>query len=388
MNVIQVCIVSVKDLKAAVTSAIKSVTKRNYEILTYFSCTNTKSGLTITGYDLQTGVSNTIESEWQADCKFLIPAHTLKTWISKQSGDCQIAIIETEEGKAVRLTVGKTSIGLPSRDFEDYPVLPQWDAPIATLELDVETLGKAITACKKFVANDYTQPSINGVNFSSANGFLTIQSTNRHVISRYQVKADSPEFSLTISPDSLVMPKKGKVKLNFYAEYISVNNDNNQTLVKTIDEAFPALISDWQPTINNTLSVDKKALLNQLEIALAYSKDIVLHLYTEGDRLRIMGECEDGALFVELPATVHSKAYMTSISGKYFKDTVSLSQSVNVTLAFNCDWYGQTDLLGVIGRTSQFVAKTVSKRLPSWLENAHDSQASNSSIADSVGQYR
>lgn len=362
MKTTQVCTVTVKDLKAAVTSAIKAVPKKAaHEVLTFLCCTSKKSGLTITGYDLQTGVSSTIAATgWVADAKFLVPAKTLKTWISKQTGECQIELIETEEGKAVKLTVGKTTGELLTRDFEDYPALPEWDAPTATLELDAETLGHAIKACKKFVTgNDYcTHPTLTGVNFSSANDFFSIQSTNRDVISRYQVPVTLPDFSLTISTDALVIPKKGKVKLNFYSEYLSVENDNTQTFIRAITGLFPARISEWQPTIKPTLTVDKKALLNQLEIAQAYSKDIVLHLEALDGKLRIMGDCVDGALFVELPATVHAKGYLISIGSKYLKDAVSLSQSANVTLVFDCDWYGQTELLGVIGTTNLFIAKT------------------------------
>lgn len=362
MSITQVCTVAVKDLKAAVASAIKPINKKGVEILTHLHCTSTKSGLTLTGYNLHTGVAVTIESMmWREDCKFLIPSLALKRWLAKQSGYCHIYIIETKRGLTINLEGNKSTLELPTLDIEDYPLLPDLDAPIATLEGSAKVLEKAISSCQKFVSKDrFWNPSLAGINFSSFNGIFAIQSTNKHVISRYQTPESLPDFSLTINADSLVLPNKGLVKLNFYAEYLSVESGSTETFIKTVKEPFPPSIAEWQPAINLTLVINKKALLSQLEIAMAYSKDIPVSLHSRGSTLEITGDCIDGEFSITLEATVFSEL-QTNVSAKYLRDAISFSQREEVTLAFDCNW-NETPLIGVIGTTSQFITpiRTVS----------------------------
>lgn len=355
MNITQVCTVSVKELKEAVSSVIKPINKKGVEILTYLHCTSTESGLTITGYNRQTGVSATIDSMlWREDCKFLLPSSNLKTWIAKQSGSVQIQLFKTDNCNFINIITGKSTLELPTLDFEDYPALPQWDSPIATLEGSAEVLGNAIASCQKFISKDrFKNSALGGINFSSSNGIFTIHASNKHVISRYQIQSELPKFSLTINPDALVIPKKGLIKLNFYAEYLSVESGNTQTFIKTATEPFPPSIVEWQPTISPTLEVNKKALLSQLEIALAYSKDISVSLRSGDNKLNMTGDCIEGGFSIIFEATVFVELE-TIVSAKYLRDAISLSQSEEVTLAFDCDWNG-TPLIGVIGKTSQFI---------------------------------
>lgn len=366
-----ICIINIKDLKSAVNSAIKPISKKTRnQVLTYFHCSSGYYGLTLTGYDLHTGISTKIESTWWNNLDFLLPAYTLKNLIKNLSGDCHIALVKRDDEEFIQLESGKFQTEIPSLDIKHYPSIPQWDDFVATISIEIEILSRVITSCKKFTGNgDVFNAPINGINFSSQNGFFTIQSTNKHVISRYQMLKLLPTFSLTISPDSLKLPKKGKAILKFYKEYIAIETENSLAFVKTIEETFPEKVRNWQPKIKPTLCIDKKSLLSQLDIALSYSKDMIIHIYTKDNTLRLMGECNNGSFFVELPASIYQKGYLTSVNTKYFKNAINQIQSDRVTLDFTSDWYGQTEMIGIIdSTTSFFIAKIACKKIPTWLE--------------------
>lgn len=366
-----ICTVSVENLKAAVAATIKPVNKKaKHEILRYFHCQSNYLGLTFTGYDLHTGISTKIPNNCRNSKKFLLPAHPLKDAIKKHSGDCVISSITREDENLIQLSLGKMTIEFSALGIEDYPQLPEWDDSITSISLDANVLSKAITSCKKFTKNDNYDNVLNGINFSSKDGFFSIQSTNTYGIARLSIPKNLPEFSLTVLPDNLKLPKTGKATLKFYSEHIAIENEGSLVFVKTIQEKFPEKLSNWKAKIQSSISLDKKALLTQLDIALAYSKDMIIHIYTTENTLRLMGECIDGSFFVELPANIFRDSKLTSVSAKYLRDAISLIRTKTITLDFDCDWNGETTLLGIIdSNTSFFMAKYNSKIIPTWIEN-------------------
>ena len=82
-------------------------------------------GLTVSGYNMQTGIRTTLEADVTEEGSLVLPARLFGEIIRRLPDD--IVTFASDKGMNVRLTCGDAAYNITALSAEDYPELPAYE---------------------------------------------------------------------------------------------------------------------------------------------------------------------------------------------------------------------------------------------------------------------
>lgn len=131
--------------------------------------------LTISGYNMQTGIRTTLETDVTEEGALVLPARLFGEIIRRLPDD--IVTFASDKGLNVRLTCGDAAYNITALSAEDYPVLPEVEDQYA-LHIRQQTLRSMISETSFAVSTDEARPIHTGSLFEITEEGLTVVSVD------------------------------------------------------------------------------------------------------------------------------------------------------------------------------------------------------------------
>lgn len=236
-----------------------------------------KNSLTISGTDLETSISTTLEIESKSDGKVAIPARILVDYL-KTLPEQPLTISINEDTFGVEITTDKGKYKLNGENGNDFPRIPTAEN-VTELSLSTGILQKAINKTLFAVSNDELRPQMTGVLFQLNSEGITFVATDAHKLVKYQrTDATVAESSSFIVPKKALNLLKGilpgeetQVQIAYNSSNAFFSFNNIHLICRLIDARYPdynAVIPTENP---NNLLVNRADLLNTLRRVMIFS---------------------------------------------------------------------------------------------------------------------
>jgi DNA polymerase-3 subunit beta len=236
-----------------------------------------KNSLTISGTDLETSISTTLEIESKASGKVAIPAKILVDYL-KTLAEQPLTISINEDNFSVDITTDRGKYKLNGENGNDFPRIPTPES-VSELSLSTGILQKAINKTLFAVSNDELRPQMTGVYFQLNKDGITFVATDAHKLVRYK----RSDVAVT-EPASFIVPKKAlnllkgilpgeetQVQISYNSSNAFFSFNNIHLICRLIDARYPdynAVIPTDNP---NKLMVTRADLMNTLRRVMIFS---------------------------------------------------------------------------------------------------------------------
>ncbi len=280
-------------------SALSGVlsTSNTLPILDNFLFLVNKGELKISASDLETTMTASLLVESKDSGTIAVPARllldTLKTFPEQP-----LTFTIDKKKFAIEISSDYGKYKLTGHDGEDFPKITEIESP-SSFDMDVDTLGKAISKTLFAVGNDELRPVMCGVFVQLESNGITFVATDAHKLVRYK-RGDAKSKKAT----SYIIPKKpltllknilvgdGKVKVEYNNTNVSFSFGNTMLVSRLIDGKYPnydAVIPKENP---NKMIVDREAFLNSIRRVSIFANKTThqVRLKVKGSELNVSAE--------------------------------------------------------------------------------------------------
>lgn len=256
-----------------------------------------KGELKVSASDLETTMTASLPVESKDSGVLAVPARllldTLKTFPEQP-----LTFTIDKKKFAIEISSDYGKYKLTGHDGEDFPKVAEVESP-SSFEMDVDTLGKAISKTLFAVGNDELRPVMCGVFVQLEPDGITFVSTDAHKLVRFNCsdvkskKASSyiiPKKPLTLLKN--ILTGNGKVQVEYNNTNVSFAFGNVNLISRLIDGKYPnydAVIPKENP---NKMIVDREAFLNSIRRVSIFSNKTTnqVRLKVKGNELNISAE--------------------------------------------------------------------------------------------------
>ncbi len=236
-----------------------------------------ENSLTISGTDLETSITTTMDIESREGGKVAIPARILVDYL-KTLPEQPLTISVDEETYAVDITTDRGKYKLNGENGSDFPRIPAADN-VSQITLPSGVLQKAINKTLFAVSNDELRPQMTGVYFQLNDEGITFVATDAHKLVRYKRldgKADSstsfivPKKALNILKSNLP-GEQAQVNISYNSSNAFFSFNNVQLICRLIDARYPDYTAVIPTDNPNKVSINRADFLNTLRRVMIFS---------------------------------------------------------------------------------------------------------------------
>jgi DNA polymerase-3 subunit beta len=316
-------------------------TNNTIPILDNFLFELSENSLKITGSDLETTITTTLEVESSDSARAAVPSRILSDTL-KTFPEQPLTFIQKEDGlMEIVSEQGNYQLALEAAD--DYPNTPDVEDASSTM-VQAGILAEAISNTLFATGNDELRPVMTGVFFQAGNDNFKFVATDAHRLVKYtrtDLNADEPA--------DYIMPKK---PLNLLKNILSGSNDDVkveynktnsrfsfQNIVLTcrlIDGKYPnyeAVIPKENP---NVLTINRNMFLTSLRRVSIFSNKSTnqVRLKLSGSQLTINAEDLDFSSKAEekLPCDYNGSDMQIGFNSKFLIEVLNNLNSDDITL--------------------------------------------------------
>jgi DNA polymerase-3 subunit beta len=235
--------------------------------------------LTVTGFNLDLGITCTIPAAVETDGAVALPYRLLAGLVSRFEGDEALTLADGA------LTASAGSYGLAAQDAADYPALPVVDA--ATSELH---LSAGIRACMTAASTDASKQMLQGIHLGSGH----MEATDGHRLMRHAI--DLPDGLDLVLPASTMRLLQDRVVTIAVAKGQAVIDAGDGVTIysRLLDGTYPDVARLIPDSFASTITVNRHRLTRALErVALiAEAHNSVVKLEARSNDLLITAEAD------------------------------------------------------------------------------------------------
>lgn len=254
--------------------------------------------ITITGTDLEIGISCTVEADVKEPGTLILPSKCIVDFVEKlPSGP---VIIQSEGDNAV-IKYGTSEAKINGYPSTEYPEPPNV-TPKASFCLTGDALRDTLLRVVYAAASESPRPIMKGVLFEVNFGELTLVATDA-----YRLAVAHTELESTSGDTSVIVPKrateeilkllKGKVTVKIDDQVIEFTSDNLTLTSRLISGAFPDYNKVVPAETIAKISVDAKAIkdtVDRVSLLCGNTSTPVINIKTDGEKLVVTGKSESG----------------------------------------------------------------------------------------------
>ncbi len=262
-----------------------------------------KGDLTISGSDLETTMTTTIQVESKSKGSVAIPARLLLDTL-KSFPEQPLTFSVNEDNWGIEISSDYGKYKLSGQDAREYPEIPTLDSTTSTT-LSSKVLSEAITKTIFATGNDDLRPVMSGVFFQFSPENVTFVATDAHKLVRYRrldVKSEQvASFILPKKPLNLLKSTLGnddsEVQIIYNEKNAFFKFNNLELICRLIDGRYPnydAVIPLENP---NKLTIDRLSFLGSIRRVSIFSNKTThqVRLKITGNELQVSAEDLDFA---------------------------------------------------------------------------------------------
>lgn len=226
--------------------------------------------LTLTGFDLSTGLVKKIDADVESSGKVAIPHKLFSDIVSKLSGELIVSAIYDEEQNSTTVKVKSESgeYSFAAMDAEDFPGLTECIG--SPLELPADILAQGLERTIPFASIDETKQVLTGVRLSCADNSLEFAATNGHVLGKvkFSLENDVSDFAVTLPSKSVgALSKMEGDLVKVTVDHIAARFEcGDSTLVcRLLEGSYPQYNQLIPVKFAGTANASKRQLLGALD---------------------------------------------------------------------------------------------------------------------------
>ena len=316
--------------------------KPSHPILAGVLLTATAGKLTATGYDLELGITSTIEASVETPGSTVVPYRTLLELTSRMEATEAISL--AIDGTQLKLTSTSGSYSLAVEDAADYPELP------AVAVSDDYTDLSALAAVLPAASSDAAKQVLTGVHMHAALGNLRIAATDGHRLSIVNIESTAL-FSAIIPARCLALIKQ-PAAIAFDNQHVSLTFVDGTTIIsRTLAGTYPNVQQLIPETFDYSITINRVQLLNALQ-RVAVIGTSVIKLDAQSKTLTLSAEVdansgiESIAITGSLPLLAFNPTYLIDGLRSFHSDSVTINaNSGTAPVILKSDTAGQTYLI-------------------------------------------
>lgn len=326
-------------LSNAVAGVSKAVTQRSsVPVLEGILCKAEGFSLTLTGYDLEMGITTTVEANVLEPGETVLPAKLLGDMVRRLSSD-EVEITCLDSGVAT-VKGGITEFDIMTLNPGDFPALPNPGAD-QTLDIDTADLQEMVETTLYAVSTDDKKPAHTGELFSIEPEKLTVVALDgyRLAIIEKPVKA-TKEINIIIPAKTLSEVVKlfceedGVVHVAANRRFVVFSNAKYTVISRLIEGEFldyKRVIPDGYKT---RVCVDVRDFVNTIERASLIITERLknpLRITFDGN-ITVRCQTTLGKVVDELPAEMEGESVEIGFNNRYLLDALRYSRCDKVVL--------------------------------------------------------
>ena len=300
--------------------------KPSHPILGGVLLTATAGTLKATGYDLELGITSTIEASIETEGSTVVPYRTLLELTSRMEATEAISL--AIDGTQLRLTSTSGAYSLTVEDAADYPELP------AVAVSDDYTDLSALAAVLPAASSDAAKQVLTGVHMHAAMGNLRMAATDGHRLSIVNIESTAL-FSAIIPARCLALIKQ-PAAIAFDNQHVSLTFADGTTIIsRTLAGTYPNVQQLIPETFDYSITINRVQLLNALQ-RVAVIGTSVIKLDAQSKTLTLSAEVdansgiESIAITGSLPLLAFNPTYLIDGLRSFHSDTVTINANSSV----------------------------------------------------------
>ena len=318
---------SQSDLSSLLKTVARAVSaKPSHPILSGVLLTATAGKLTATGYDLELGITSTIEAAVETEGSTVVPYRTLLELTSRMEATEAISL--AIDGTQLRLTSTSGAYSLTVEDAADYPELP------AVAVSDDYTDLSALAAVLPAASSDAAKQVLTGVHMHAALGNLRIAATDGHRLSIVNIESTAL-FSAIIPARCLALIKQ-PAAIAFDNQHVSLTFVDGTTIIsRTLAGTYPNVQQLIPETFDYSITINRVQLLNALQ-RVAVIGTSVIKLDAQSKTLTLSAELdansgiESIAITGSLPLLAFNPTYLIDGLRSFHSNSVTINANSSV----------------------------------------------------------
>ena len=318
---------SQSELSSLLKTVARAVSaKPSHPILGGVLLTATAGTLKATGYDLELGITSTIEASIETEGSTVVPYRTLLELTSRMEATEAISL--AIDGTQLRLTSTSGAYSLTVEDAADYPELP------AVAVSDDYTDLSALAAVLPAASSDAAKQVLTGVHMHAALGNLRIAATDGHRLSIVNIESTAL-FSAIIPARCLALIKQ-PAAIAFDNQHVSLTFADGTTIIsRTLAGTYPNVQQLIPETFDYSITINRVQLLNALQ-RVAVIGTSVIKLDAQSKTLTLSAEVdansgiESIAITGSLPLLAFNPTYLIDGLRSFHSDTVTINANSSV----------------------------------------------------------
>ena len=300
--------------------------KPSHPILSGVLLTAAAGALKATGYDLELGITSTIEASVETPGSTVVPYRTLLELTSRMEATEAISL--AIDGTQLKLTSTSGSYSLAVEDAADYPELP------AVAVSDDYTDLSALAAVLPAASSDAAKQVLTGVHMHAALGNLRIAATDGHRLSIVNIESTAL-FSAIIPARCLALIKQ-PAAIAFDNQHVSLTFVDGTTIIsRTLAGTYPNVQQLIPETFDYSITINRVQLLNALQ-RVAVIGTSVIKLDAQSKTLTLSAEVdansgiESIAITGSLPLLAFNPTYLIDGLRSFHSDSVTINANSSV----------------------------------------------------------
>ena len=288
--------------------------------------TASAGALKATAYDLELGITSTIEASVETPGSTVVPYRTLLELTSRMEATEAISL--AIDGTQLRLTSTSGSYSLTVEDAADYPQLP------AVAVSDDYTDLSALAAVLPAASSDAAKQVLTGVHMHAALGNLRMAATDGHRLSIVNIESTAL-FSAIIPARCLALIKQ-PAAIAFDNQHVSLTFVDGTTIIsRTLAGTYPNVQQLIPETFDYSITINRVQLLNALQ-RVAVIGTSVIKLDAQSKTLTLSAEVdansgiESIAITGSLPLLAFNPTYLIDGLRSFHSDTVTINANSSV----------------------------------------------------------
>ena len=233
--------------------------------------------MTITGFNLDLGITVTIPAAVETDGAVALPYRLLAGLVSRFDGDEALTLADGA------LTASAGSYGLAAADAADYPALPVVDAATSELQLSA-----GIRACMAAASTDASKQMLQGIHIGRGH----MEATDGHRLMRYAI-ASCLDVVLPASTMRLLQDRAVTIAVAKGQAVIDAG-DGITIYSRILDGTYPDVGKLVPTEFKSTITADRRRLTRALErvAIIADAHNSIVKIEAVGGTIAIIAEAD------------------------------------------------------------------------------------------------
>ena len=288
--------------------------------------TASAGALKATAYDLELGITSTIEASVETAGSTVVPYRTLLELTSRMEATEAISL--AIDGTQLKLTSTSGSYSLTVEDAADYPQLP------AVAVSDDYTDLSALAAVLPAASSDAAKQVLTGVHMHAALGNLRMAATDGHRLSIVNIESTAL-FSAIIPARCLALIKQ-PAAIAFDNQHVSLTFVDGTTIIsRTLAGTYPNVQQLIPETFDYSITINRVQLLNALQRVAVIGTNVI-KLDAQSKTLTLSAEVdansgiESISITGSLPLLAFNPIYLIDGLRSFHSDTVTINANSSV----------------------------------------------------------